>query len=124
MAEDDSAQSVPVSNAVSAPSPVSSEPSRASLANNDDIEDDLNLVSSEPQEFQDIFSFMVGITPDRVINLLGNTADRLMEEGWTAAVMAVKGAFKGNSGEAPKGKPSDLPLLAKDGTSKGNDRTA
>ncbi len=84
-------------------------------------EDTPEMQKAKPYEFTEVFDFMVGITPDRLINTVAFTAQRAGLEIWTNAAegvnKGVKNMFKGGE----KGKPSDLPAPPKGtGTGKGH----
>lgn len=67
-------------------------------------------------EFRDVFEFMAGITPDRVVNTAGFAAKDLLTDSWTRAAEAVREGLKGVvSGEArPRGAAGPLPPAPSD----------
>ena len=118
MADEDSVQPVSQPSAPAAePSSMVSAPSfgggdpKPSNANAYEESTDLDdgpEEEGEKKEFTDIFDFLVGITPGRVVDLVGGAAMGTLETVMCTGMDSVRGMIKGG-GEASKAPAQSVP---------------
>lgn len=89
-----------------------SEPSSRYSPHDDDsnaYDPDDYEIKTKSEKFDDVFDFLVGINPERVVNTVASAIDEVVEAGWTKAAMTVRGALGLPGAPEDKGHPADIP---------------